>query len=149
MKVDREVNLDPRNLIDRFPGEQRIFLKKESYTSGQTDTLTVEEEKEEEEESGLLCMNCSNEITHSSHGVERSGAFRHLFINPAGLPFRIGCFSRAPGCTLHGLPTSEFTWFPGYRWQVALCDSCMIHLGWFYTGKDEFFGLIMARLKEK
>lgn len=123
---------------------EKTRFKKDGHTSGQTDTL----EYELEEESRLLCMNCSNEITHVSLGIERGGAFQHLFINPAGLPFRIGCFSQAPGCILHGLPTSEFTWFPGYRWQVALCDNCMTHLGWFYTGEDEFFGLIIARLKE-
>lgn len=49
---------------------------------------------------------------------------------------------------LHGAPTLEFSWFPGYTWQLALCGQCNAHLGWkFVAGPDsnlmprKFYGL--------
>jgi len=78
-----------------------------------------------------------------------SGSHVHVFTNPAGFTFRIGCFSSAPGCLNAGDPTGDFTWFTGYDWSFALCGGCMTHLGWFYeSGRDGFHGLILAELVE-
>jgi hypothetical protein len=69
-------------------------------------------------------------------------------MNPHELMFHIGCFAAAPGCAQVDIATAEWTWFSGYRWQVALCRHCGIHLGWRYrgAGSDAFFGLILDRL---
>lgn len=70
----------------------------------------------------------------------------HAFFNPAGIAFEIRCFCRAPGAVPHGNPSAEFTWFPAYRWQVALCATCRTHLGWLFTNGGSFYGLIATRL---
>ena len=62
--------------------------------------------------------------------------------------FAVGCFAAAPGCTVVGQPSEEFTWFAGTRWQVAVCASCGTHLGWRYEriSGGIFFGLLLDRL---
>ena len=42
---------------------------------------------------------------------------------------------------------AEHTWFAGFRWQVALCDGCGGHVGWWYLGDSSFVGLIATRLR--
>ncbi len=60
-----------------------------------------------------------------------------------------GCFSDASGCLVYGIPTSEYTWFTGYRWNYAHCAACLSHLGWFYqSDSDGFFGLILDKLMD-
>jgi len=70
----------------------------------------------------------------------------HAFFNPAGIAFVLRCFRQAPGVSPCGEPTGEFTWFPGFRWQIVLCATCQTHLGWLFTGTQSFFGLIATRL---
>ena len=66
----------------------------------------------------------------------------------AGLVFEIACYREAPGTRGAGLSSSEWSWFPGYRWRATLCDACFIHLGWsFRREADEFFGLIADRIE--
>ena len=97
----------------------------------------------------LLCKTCGHFITSSGRAVERSGSHIHVFSNPAGMTFRIGCFSSAPGCLTTGAATTEYTWFPGCAWSFALCGACMSHLGWFYeSGSSGFYGLILDSLVE-
>jgi len=103
---------------------------------------------EEQEEKYLLCKFCENKITLPNNKIEVGGEFEHTFLNPGGHVFRIGCFFEAEGCIALGVPTSEWTWFDGFEWQVALCKQCNSHLGWFYRSRDEinFFGLIVDLL---
>ena len=78
-----------------------------------------------------------------------AGAHAHTFTNPHGLRFHIGCFATATGCIAAGEPTTYFSWFPGYAWQVENCGSCGEHLGWrFRSPEDEFHGFILDRLVE-
>lgn len=76
------------------------------------------------------------------------GSHEHYFRNPAGIRFRVACFAYAPGTEAFGEPTEEFTWFPPYAWQLAICRGCSDHLGWSYSepGGKSFFGLIVERL---
>jgi hypothetical protein len=62
--------------------------------------------------------------------------------------FRIGCFQTAGGCGVTGTATTEFTWFPGFSWEIAYCRACLDHLGWYFSsaGRGGFFGLILDRL---
>ncbi len=96
----------------------------------------------------LLCAFCRHPVTSQSRRIAVSGSHRHVFANPRGLVFAIGCFSAAPGCRCVGDISTEFSWFPGTAWQIACCAVCGEHLGWRYAGlaAEGFFGLILDRL---
>jgi len=96
----------------------------------------------------LLCRQCGQVITHCSAQIAVEGQHAHTFANPHGIVFEIGCYKSADGCDPMGPSSAEFSWFPGYYWQIAVCRCCRIHLGWIFSGNraDSFFGLIIDRL---
>ena len=97
----------------------------------------------------LVCAGCLHAITTASNRIEVSGSHAHTFSNPHGFVFHIGCFAAAPGCDARSDPSWEFSWFPGYSWQVAVCRGCGEHLGWLFAGGNaRFHGLIVDRLAE-
>lgn len=102
----------------------------------------------ERAERQLVCRVCGAAIARTGAACSIGGAFRHTFFNPAGIVFEIGSFVEAPGCTVSGAPTYEFTWFPGYAWRFAHCRGCGAHLGWQFAGPAGFFGLVLDRLVE-
>lgn len=84
-----------------------------------------------------------------------NGAHVHLFTNPAGFVYEIGCFASAPGCSHVGSIEDAFSWFPGWSWQIATCAACGVHLGWRYCSSGssgssgaQFHGVIVAALRE-
>ena len=99
-----------------------------------------------EDAQGIRCSYCSTVITHHHEALRIDNRHEHAFFNPAGIAFELRCFRTAQGVVPSGPSTAEFTWFPGYSWQVVLCAACHIHLGWLYTGATSFFGLIATRL---
>ncbi len=136
--------LDVEQVENRY-----LFLKPggEREDAGKPDTAIDERQ---EPERSIRCRACGSEVTTSRHSTERAGGHRHAFFNPHGLLFEIGLFSQAPGCRVAGLPTDEFTWFPGYLWRHALCRGCGTHLGWRFDSDDDgFFGLVLNRLVEE
>lgn len=95
----------------------------------------------------LCCASCRAPVTEQDAAFSIDGAHRHTGTNPHGVTFEIGCFRVAPGCRQVGAETAEWSWFPGYRWQVVLCGGCGAHLGWCYRGVEPvFFGLILGQL---
>jgi hypothetical protein len=98
----------------------------------------------------IRCRRCLKTITLPPERISVQGAHRHTFANPQGLVFEIGCFRSAAGCAGAGRTTDEFSWFPGFKWQIALCAGCLAHLGWRYVspGGESFHGLILDRLME-
>jgi len=97
----------------------------------------------------IVCRACRHRVTSAGARREVNGAHRHVFFNPGGFVFDLACFAAAPGVSLTGNPSTEFTWFPGYAWRIALCGGCYEHLGWRYQGEGTFFGLIWDRLDEE
>lgn len=97
----------------------------------------------------LLCAQCGTPVTSEPDRISVNGAHTHAVVNPHELRFEIACFRSAPGCRCGGTATSEFTWFPGFSWRIALCAQCETHLGWSYSdGPDAaFYGLIVDRLR--
>ena len=96
----------------------------------------------------IRCGFCRAIISYPGNQLERLGKHIHTFRNPSGLSFTIACYARA-WCDAVGSPTEEWSWFPGYRWQYALCHACHEHLGWFYRTDGDlapFYGLILPRL---
>lgn len=119
----------PADVLDRQPGGQHQF--------GPSQTKNP-----------LRCIQCRHPISDDFARIAISGSHRHVFANPHGIVFDVGCFAVAPGCVIGGEPTQDFSWFPGTSWQVALCAVCGLHMGWRYTTTDgqRFFGLILDRL---
>lgn len=98
----------------------------------------------------LVCRACRSRITRRDLAMTVNGRHRHVFFNPSGLVFELGCFASAGNLTPTGPETGEFTWFPGHRWQVVLCTGCSTQLGWHFTGAEGgFFGLILKALMEE
>jgi hypothetical protein len=87
-------------------------------------------------------------VTDESRCITVAGSHEHVFANPYGMVFRLGCFAAAPGVVGLGVPSSDFTWFAGTVWQIVVCAACGAHLGWRYDwpGGDIFFGLLLDRL---
>lgn len=95
----------------------------------------------------IHCQNCDFIVTFPSLARVVSGSHEHTFMNPHGFMFHIACYSEAPGCRAHGEISDEFSWFPGYVWQIQICANCSQHLGWSFRSPDDFFvGLIVNRL---
>jgi hypothetical protein len=96
----------------------------------------------------IICKNCGNPVTTPESIISVNEKHQHIFTNPTGIVYQIGCFSSAEGCNISGDPTAENTWFAGFNWSYAACSNCMIHLGWFYERDEEtFFGLIIDLLE--
>jgi len=122
------------------------MLEKESQNS-----IAVQQEPEVKVKTELqpedwLCLKCSKKITTDKDRFLYNNESEFQFTNPNGFVFDIITFDSADGCREEGTPTTEFTWFPGHSWSFALCSRCGLHLGWKYTGKFSFYGLIRARL---
>lgn len=124
-----------------------IYLFRQEEDSGSDVETIVKDKVEEREEKIFVCKSCGFHITSVDLAIEVNDGHHHTFFNPAGIIFEIRCFSEAQGCVMHGPSSSEFTWFQGYSWQIALCGSCSMHLGWhFSSGELGFFGLIEKNL---
>jgi hypothetical protein len=124
----------------------RIQLTRQKKNSSRTGPHNREEKQDE---TPLICSHCSAAITTAGQAVAVNGQYEHAFFNPAGIAFEIRCFRLAPGCRLQGKPTTEFSWFQGYSWQFAHCDTCLMQLGWFFMSVEKektFFGLMTGRV---
>ncbi|MCF8106133.1 MAG: hypothetical protein K9K64_11665 [Desulfohalobiaceae bacterium] len=111
----------------------------------------LDESEEGRDDKSLVCAGCLNPITRNQYRISKQGQHKHVFFNPSGLVFELGCFSTASGCFQTGQSTLEFTWFDGYAWQITLCSACNLHLGWLYRSRegDGFYGLILGALLEQ
>ncbi len=109
-------------------------------------------ETDEATDDAITCAGCGHLVTRGRWRLDMGGigdGHEHVFFNPHGIVFRILCFREAPGARDAGAPSDEFTWFKGYKWNLALCRGCGGHLGWRFTGAGApavFFGLIKGKL---
>lgn len=97
----------------------------------------------------LCCVQCQHRITEQAARLELAGGHLHVFTNPGGFTYEIALYEYAD-CVTHGPATTDYSWFAGYAWQLALCANCHAHLGWRYrkAGSAAFYGLIRDRLVE-
>ena len=97
----------------------------------------------------LVCAECLHAVTSTSARIRVSGGDSHTFANPHGFVFHVACYAVAPGCAAVTEASTDFSWFPGYAWQVAVCRGCGTHLGWLFRSADSHFhALIVDRLAE-
>ncbi|MEM7030148.1 MAG: cereblon family protein [Chloroflexota bacterium] len=93
------------------------------------------------------CVECHHPITRKDQKIEVNGQHRHVCMNPHGYVYQLGCFSTASGCLPASQPTEEFSWFPGYAWQICVCEQCHTLIGWAFRAPDaRFWGLIINQL---
>ena len=116
-----------------------------------TENNVLENESREEDlekSDSIVCRQCHHTITSLRERIEIDESHQHTFVNPGGIMFQIGCFRAARGCMYVGEATAEWSWFNGFRWQIAVCSSCLNHIGWHYTSNspESFYGLILDRL---
>ncbi len=102
-----------------------------------------------EENKKLVCCFCKSHVTDIDEAISINGSQSHTFTNPAGFTYTINCYQAAPGCSILGGSTNEFTWFSGYEWQVAICNSCREQLGWLFNNGQQFYALITDRLTQE
>lgn len=108
----------------------------------------LEEHDGQAPEDGLCCRSCGHPVVHHSQAIEVAGSHAHHCRNPEDEYFHIGCFRGAKGLRLVGEPSGAWSWFAGFRWQVAVCAHCGVQLGWHFTGGEAFAGLILDRLAD-
>jgi hypothetical protein len=98
------------------------------------------------------CARCGAFMTRARFGIRMNGEHEHVVFNPAGILFRVVCFTDAPGAVAVGNASDQFSWFKGFTWRIALCKGCGAHMGWMYEGGGApavFFGLIRPMLVER
>ena len=133
------------------PCSDRLFRLPSEKQSDEMPVSIVEDETEEQEsdkEEYILCRQCHNIITSPIERIEVQGSHQHNFANPHGIVFEIGCFRNVKGCGHAGSFSTEFSWFKGFSWRIAVCIMCLTHLGWLFASQysDSFHGLILDRL---
>lgn len=75
--------------------------------------------------------------------------FQTSYCNPSGyIHETLTVYKMIEGSSyLVDRPSTEFSWFPGYSWQILLCNNCQVHIGWKFIALKKnlaprsFFGL--------
>lgn len=122
------------------------YFKKTDLQIEKSTSTEIENFEFTEENRKFYCAFCKNHVADSDAGISINGGQTHTFSNPAGHTYTVNCFQSAPGCLIIGESTYEFTWFKGYAWKIALCQSCKEQLGWLFSNEQEFYALIADHL---
>jgi len=134
------------------PPDGLHLLQRGKHTGDAVDhaqKVDTQDTDDSEKKEFLCCAECKYPIARKSDRIQINEKHQHVFANPHGYIFQIGCFAQAPGCVIAGEETSFFSWFPGYVWRFALCGQCLTLLGWaFRSHESQFLGLILDKLQE-
>lgn len=137
-------------VLTKNTGNINCYLFRRQSSPDAETGLTVPENEILDEKSikrALRCVTCDYIISFQEAHCERAGSHEHLQVNPHGATFAFGCFAIAPGVTAASPPTQEFSWFPGYEWQVIVCTNCRGHIGWLFSQpQDHFYGLLFEKI---
>lgn len=106
----------------------------------------------------FICKRCQNEIgsyndifAMSKQGIQTS------YCNPAGYVHETLTIYKTKENSTFTIdrPSTEFSWFPGYSWQITLCSNCRQHLGWKFVATKKnylpksFYGLSGTNIQIK
>ncbi|XP_054276612.1 protein cereblon [Macrosteles quadrilineatus] len=82
----------------------------------------------------LCCRSCTNTVGSDSDlfSMSTEGP-QSTFVNPNGYLHETITLYKVKSIYAVGLPSTEFSWFPGYAWTIAKCNHCNHHLGWMFT----------------
>uniref|UniRef100_A0A0A9YEK0 Protein cereblon n=1 Tax=Lygus hesperus TaxID=30085 RepID=A0A0A9YEK0_LYGHE len=92
------------------------------------------------------CHTCDNLIGYQKDFFAMSveGA-QSTYVNPGGYVHDTITLSTATNLIIISNPSTEYSWFPGYAWEIAVCCHCQKHIGWKFTSKKlvpkTFWGL--------
>jgi len=95
----------------------------------------------------ILCRTCRTRLSDPGAVFPmKTGGATGVFMNPHGFLHEVVTVRRAENIVHLGWPTTDFSWFPGYAWEIALCAACREHVGWRFTPAQEaepavFWGL--------
>jgi hypothetical protein len=126
----------------------RLDLKGEAATPRMAPATARAASASPGEDRRLVCGRCRHPICHHEDQIAVEGSLAHTRANALGVVYHFGCFARADGSRVEGIPTLQDTWFAGCAWQYALCGDCGTHLGWYFSGAGSFFGLVLERLTD-
>jgi hypothetical protein len=134
----------------RRPASSAFARKGEGGAAGgATPSAGASAQLESERRRSIVCRACGHAVAKADAAISVAGSHLHTFMNPGGHVYEIACYREAPGTRSAGKSSAEWSWFPGYLWQVALCAACAVHLGWgFRSEGDRFFGLVRDRIAE-
>jgi hypothetical protein len=149
--MNRSISATGGSRPDPFIQNRFLYLLRPDpgKKKGQAKSLPEPQDKTQTApDKAIVCRQCLHVITSDAERLIMHGAHAHTFANPEGIVFEIACYRNASGCGYLGPASSEFTWFAGYVWRIAVCANCHIHLGWRFTAADGnfFHGLITSRL---
>ena len=103
----------------------------------------------------LVCRGCGTRIARKNWIASvDGGSAERVFFNPAGVMMEVVTLTRAVNLAEEGVPTEEFSWFPGYAWRFAHCGGCGRQLGWRFLSRagaapGAFWGLLRRELEEE
>lgn len=96
------------------------------------------------------CKRCKTKIAvYNDIFAMAKGNVNANYCNPAGYIHETLTVHKTleNSTTLVDRPSTEFSWFPGYAWQIAVCAKCSSHIGWKFLAftknlrPKSFFGL--------
>jgi len=126
-----------------------FFLERgQKPRSAATDPDTRTETATKRQREPIRCRRCSQELSTTEALFAMQGErVERVFSNPHGFLHEVLTLSHAQALRVVGPPTTEFTWFPGYAWEMAFCDNCQSHVGWHFVAvhseatPEQFWGL--------
>lgn len=99
----------------------------------------------------FLCKRCRNKIAmYNDIFAMSKDAVNANYCNPAGYVHETLTVNKTfeSAVQMVDRPSTEFSWFPGYAWQIAICKKCFTHVGWKFMAVNNrnlrprtFFGL--------
>ena len=95
----------------------------------------------------ILCRACDAQVSDRALLFAMdSDRIERVFSNPGGYLHDIVTVRDAWSLTSASPPSTEFSWYPGYAWEIVLCASCAAHLGWAFSATTDrqparFYGL--------
>uniref|UniRef100_A0ACD5W3E1 Uncharacterized protein n=1 Tax=Avena sativa TaxID=4498 RepID=A0ACD5W3E1_AVESA len=103
----------------------------------------------------IRCKNCLALIARRSDKVVMSsddpvGAY----VKPYDSAQEVIAVHNASGLALHGNPSKDHSWFPGYTWTIALCAACESNIGWLFRADKRnllpksFWGIRSSRISD-
>ena len=103
----------------------------------------------------LVCRACGTTVARLSWvAAVDNGPTHRVFFNPEGVMMKVITLRATTNVRAMGVPTEEFSWFPGYAWTYAYCDGCRRQLGWRFTAVGAavpalFWGLLETAVQEQ